>query len=324
MRTPWWRSCDRYSAMARRSTTRWDWYRWRARRAWAGWVVHPLQWLIAWPPYKLLCALPLEVASEIAGRLARRLGPPSKASRRITRNLRHVYPGIDEAEIARIVAGFWDGFARIGPEYWHLDEFRDEASGRLEIVGGEHLEALRDDGRPGILFGAHLGNWEMITLAARRHGLELCVVYRELNNRLIDAYVRTIQRSSGVELIRKGRAGARRLNEVLGQGGHTVMLVDVRMNDGIRVPFFGRPAMTPPALANLALKFNAPVVPVRVERLPGARFRVTAYPPLALPDTGDRQADAADLMTEVNARIEAWIRARPEQWMWIHQRWGKL
>ncbi|MFQ5955327.1 MAG: lauroyl acyltransferase, partial [Kiloniellales bacterium] len=205
-----------------------------------------------------------------------------------------------------------------------LDQFRDEASGRLEIVGGEHLEALRDDGRPGILFGGHLGNWEMITLAARRHGLKLAVVYRELNNRLIDAYVRAIQRSSGVELIRKGRAGARRLNEVLDEGGHTVMLVDVRMNDGIQVPFFGRPAMTPPALANLALKFEAPVVPVRVERLGGARFRVTIYPPMERPDSGDRQADVQALMTNVNAHIEEWVRARPEQWMWLHQRWGKL
>jgi len=310
--------------MARRTYTRWDWYRWRARRAWLAWVVYPLQWLVAWPPYKLMCALPLDLASAIAGGLARRLGPRWKASRRIERNLRHVFPEIDAAEVRRIVAGVWDNFARIGPDYWHLDRFRDAAGGRLEIVGGEHLDALRDDGRPGLLFGGHLANWEMITLAARRHRLPLAVVYRELNNPLIDAYVRAIQRSSGVELIRKGRAGARRLARVLAEGGHTMMLVDVRMNEGIPVPFLGRPAMTPPALAHLALKYDAPVVPVRVERLGGARFRVTVEPPLERPDSGDRRADALALMTLVNARLEAWIRARPEQWLWIHQRWGKL
>lgn len=310
--------------MARRRYTRWDGVRWRARRAWRAWAVFPLQWLLAWLPYKLMCALPLDLASGIAGGLARRFGPRSRASRRIERNLRHVYPEIDEAEVTRIVAGVWDNFARIGPDYWHLDRFRDPAGGRLEIVGGEHLDALRDDGRPGLLFGGHLANWEMITLAARRHELPLAVVYRELNNPLIDAYVRKIQRSSGVELIRKGRAGARRLGQVLKAGGHTVMLVDVRLNEGIPVPFLGRAAMTPPALAHLALKYDAPLVPVRVERLAGARFRVTVEPPLAPPDSGDRRADAHTLMTRVNARLEAWIRARPEQWLWIHQRWGKL
>jgi KDO2-lipid IV(A) lauroyltransferase len=260
----------------------------------------------------------------VAAGIARRLGPWTSPSRRAERNLRYVYPGIEPAEMARIIAGAWDNFARIGPDYWHLAEFRDPAAGRLEVVGGEHLDALRDDGRPGILFGGHLANWEMIALAARRHDLPLAVVYREFNNPLIDAYVRRIQRSSGVELIRKGRAGARRLQEVLRGGGHTMMLVDVRLNEGISVPFLGRPAMTPPALAHLALKFDAPIVPVRVERIDGARFRVTVHPPLEAPADDDRRAAAYAVMAQVNAHLEAWIRARPEQWLWFHQRWGKL
>jgi KDO2-lipid IV(A) lauroyltransferase len=93
------------------------------------------------------------------------------------------------------------------------------------------------------------------------------------------------------------------------------------MNDGIPVPFFGRPAMTAPALAQLALRFDCAIVPARVERLKGARFRLTVFPPLELPRTGNRHADTLAIMTRVNAILESWIRARPELWFWLHRRW---
>ena len=93
------------------------------------------------------------------------------------------------------------------------------------------------------------------------------------------------------------------------------------MNDGIPVLFFGRLAMTAPALAILALRFDCDVLPLRVERLNGARFRVTVFPPLPLPRSGEPRADAAALMARVNAILEEWIRDRPEQWLWVHRRW---
>ncbi|MFI4988671.1 MAG: lysophospholipid acyltransferase family protein, partial [Alphaproteobacteria bacterium] len=87
-------------------------------------------------------------------------------------------------------------------------------------------------------------------------------------------------------------------------------------------PFFGHDAMTAPAIARLALRFNCPIVPVLVERLRGARFRFTVMPPLHAVDTGDVAADVLATMTRINGMIESWIRARPEQWLWIHRRWA--
>jgi KDO2-lipid IV(A) lauroyltransferase len=93
------------------------------------------------------------------------------------------------------------------------------------------------------------------------------------------------------------------------------------MNDGIEVPFFGRPAMTAPAAVDLARKFDVPVYPIRIERLNGARFRVTMFPKMELPETGDRHADIAEGMRRVNVILEQWIRERPGQWFWLHRRW---
>ena len=103
--------------------------------------------------------------------------------------------------------------------------------------------------------------------------------------------------------------------------GHLGMLVDQKLNTGIPVPFFGRDAMTAPALAQLALKFNLPVIPGAVQRLDGCRFRLTVYPPLPLPDTGNRDEDTRLLMLEVNRFLEGAIRAVPAQWLWLHRRW---
>jgi KDO2-lipid IV(A) lauroyltransferase len=284
---------------------------------------HAIEYAAARSFAELCRLLPIDTGSNLSAALGRLVGPMLSANRRIGEGLRLVWPDIDAAEVRRISRGVWDNFARVPNDYWNLDRIRKQQDARIEIVGAEHLRALRDGDRPGILFAAHLGEWEMVTLAARRHDLPLTVVYRPINNPYIDAYVRDLQRTSGVELIMKGREGARRLTQVLKGGGHTIMLVDVRMNDGVMVPFLGHDAMTPAAPAALALKYDALLMPVRVERTGPANFRVTFEEPRPAVDTGNRAEDIAATMTWVNERIGAWIRARPEQWMWLHRRWGK-
>jgi Kdo2-lipid IVA lauroyltransferase/acyltransferase len=95
------------------------------------------------------------------------------------------------------------------------------------------------------------------------------------------------------------------------------------MNDGIAVPFFGRPAMTAPAAAQFALRFGLPLVPIRVQRLGPARVRLICEPALDVPVTGKRQADVLALATAMNATVERWVRAEPGAWLWLHKRWPK-
>lgn len=290
------------------------------------WLTHVLQPVRCWGMIALLETiriLPLRPVTAGFSALGRLLGPLSGSSAIAHKNLARAYPGMDRALRGRIVTQMWDSLSRTTCEYAHLKEIFDDAANRVEIVGLEHLEALRDDGKPGIVFSAHLSSWEMVTLTARARGLPVHVVYRNANNLRLDEYVRKMQGVTGASLIRKSLRGARELMQVMQAGGHVVMLADQKLNEGIAVPFFGHPAMTAPALAQLALRFDCPVVPAHVERLPDARFRVTFDAPLALPQSGDRNADILALMTEVNRRIETWIRARPGDWLWLHRRWPK-
>ena len=99
------------------------------------------------------------------------------------------------------------------------------------------------------------------------------------------------------------------------------MLIDQKMNDGIAVPFFGRDAMTAPAIAEFALRYDMPLIPVRAVRTKDCHFEVTIYPPLAYEKTGDDEKDILAIMTQINAQLESWIREYPEQWFWVHKRW---
>lgn len=284
---------------------------------------HYLEYAAAWPVHAVLSRLPVNTASNILGWAGRRIGPRLGLSDRVRENIRHVWPDLPKDRVEQIVVGCWDNFSRVSNDYWSLDRIRDDQDNRIDIVGAEHLDALRESGKSGVLFAGHIGNWEMVTLAARMHDLPLTVVYRPFNNPFIDAHVRDWQRGSGVELIMKGREGARRITQVLKGDGHTIMLVDVRMNDGVKAPFLGVDAMTPSAPAALALKYDALLVPVRVERTGPAHFRVTVEKPKPPVNTGDRNADILATTTWINDRISAWIEDRPEQWMWFHRRWGK-
>ena len=119
----------------------------------------------------------------------------------------------------------------------------------------------------------------------------------------------------------KGSDGARGLLRALKKGANVAMLVDQKMNDGISVPFLGQNAMTAPALAELALRYKCPIVPARVERLQGAHFRLTFLPHLQIQNSGNKEADILEIMTEVNVLLGDWINEKPEQWLWVHNRW---
>jgi Kdo2-lipid IVA lauroyltransferase/acyltransferase len=265
--------------------------------------------------------LPIDYASAIGGVLGRLIGPFLGISKQARRNLQRALPELSKQEIDRIVAAMWDNLGRVAAEYPHLRQIRVfEAGGRVETHGFEHMDRAVATGRRMIIFSGHIANWEIGMLAAVQYGIPVAQIYRAANNPLVDRMITRFRGEAG-ELIPKGAVAARRAIATLRSGAHLTMLADQKLNDGIPVPFFGRPAMTTSALASLALRFDCDVLPARVERLRGAHFRLTVFPALPLPRSGKPQADVAALMGQVNAILESWIRDRPGEWFWVHRRW---
>ncbi len=266
-------------------------------------------------------------ASNLGGRVMRALGPRLSASRIADANLRRALPHLDAGERSRIIRGVWDNLGRTAAELPILARLHRKESGPgWEFEGEEHLRGLREAGGPAIFFSAHLANWELVGPAVAAHGVPMAGFYRAASNTLADGIIQDLRRDArggAVPMFAKGSRGARDAMAHLKRGGILGMMMDQKMNDGIPVAFFGRDAMTAPALAHYAARFRCPVIPVHVVRLGPARFRVICEAPLDLPDTGDRTADAGALMLEVNRTLETWIRRQPECWLWLHRRWPK-
>lgn len=265
-------------------------------------------------------------ASAIAGGFMRSVGPfiPS-ISRRGDANLRLIFPDWDEPRRRATLRGVWENLGRMAAEFAHLDKFDPgDPNGRLEFVGAEHFVETGLSGRPVIFVSGHLANWEIMTVALQFTGLKFGLVYRAANNPLVDELIiKTRGQSMSRLQVPKGNRGGRALIDMMRAGSSLAMLVDQKLNEGITAPFLGRPAKTATAAARLALRFSAPIVPAGIERLEGARFRVTIQEPIRYVPTGDFSADIIALTTLINERIGNVILESPEQWLWFHRRWPK-
>jgi KDO2-lipid IV(A) lauroyltransferase len=285
-------------------------------------IVRPIEAAIVHGAFSLFRLIRLETASAIGGKVGRIVGPWIGVTRRARKNLRRVFPHRSAAEIDAIIRDMWENLGRVVTEYPHLSRMTAFAADScIEVRGTEHVDAARAAGQPLIFFAGHLANWEACAIAAKAYGVPLHLVYRPANNPWVEEIFREGRGDIAAGLIPKGAEGARMAVRVLREGGQLGILIDQKMNDGIPVPFFGRDAMTAPALARLALKYNCAVLPAQVERLHGARFRLTVHPPLPLQTSGDYQNDVLALMTRANVLLEDWIRQRPGQWLWLHRRW---
>ncbi|MEN2980700.1 lysophospholipid acyltransferase family protein [Tistrella arctica] len=269
----------------------------------------------------------LERASATGAWLARTIGPRIKVSRIARRNIARAFPDLDPPAVEAILRGMWDNLGRTAFEVVHLDRFDCTGAdpSRVEVIGGEHVFTARDDDRPGIFVSGHFGNWELASLAATQQGIELTQVYRAANDTAVEQLIQASRRRAGgaTDFLPKGARTAREIIKRLKAGGHLAMLIDQKLNTGTALPFFGRDAMSTTAHAEFAVRFNAPMITARVERLHGPRFRVIIDPPIdpaPLPhETPDQAADR--LARLVNTRLENWIRARPDLWFWVHKRW---
>ncbi len=271
--------------------------------------------------FGLFRALPVDLASGLGGWLGRTIGPLTGAHRTARANLARAMPELDDTEVERTLTAMWDNLGRVAGEFPHLDELL-AGGDRAELVGAEHLHAAAVAGVPVAFFSGHIGNWEILSSAPTLNGIETVQIYRAANNPFADRVIEAMRLPVGGRRVPKGARGAREMLTAIRGGRSLALLMDQKMNDGIPAPFFGRPAMTSTGLVDAALRYDMPILPARVERLGGARFRVVIEPPVHLPRSGDRQADIAAGVTWINQMLEGWIRASPGLWFWVHRRWA--
>jgi Kdo2-lipid IVA lauroyltransferase/acyltransferase len=238
-------------------------------------------------------------------------------------HLRRSFPEWDEGRVLRTARGVFRHFGQVMFDIlWLQGRPRSTVTGLVDVVGRGHVDAALATGRGVVFATAHLSNWEVLALAHSWEFGPVGMVVRALDNPALDVRLSAFRRAGGNTLILKQRAIGHALRR-LREGGAVALLIDqnVAASDGVFVPFFGRLAATTTAVAALAVKTGAALVPAHMETLPGGRYRSVYEAPLDLGTSGRRPDDVLRLTGELTARIEAWIRENPEQWLWMHRRW---
>jgi KDO2-lipid IV(A) lauroyltransferase len=244
--------------------------------------------------------------------------------RKITlRNLEFAYgPSLSPEERERLARAVFRHFVRFA---WEAVELMVAPLGHIRrktvILGEEHVRAALAQGKGFVAVAAHAGNWEYTVMGYGLKYRPVAVVGREMDSPLGQRLARYLRQRGGNWLVGK-QEGLKGILRHL-QQNHVVGIVidqNTAESGGLLVDFFGKPARTTPVAALLARR-GVPVLPVLSRRLPSGRHLMMIYPPLALEKTGDAEADIRRHLELQSRYIEAWVRAEPSQWLWLHRRW---
>lgn len=248
--------------------------------------------------------------------VSRIVAPLAGYRRRIRTNLAHILPDLAPAEVERIVRAVPDNVGRTLIEIYSGPEFIARAvSHPLTGPGVAALEAAHKAGRPVILVTGHFGNYDASRAALIARGYRVGALYNPMKNRYFNAhYVRAISRI-GTPLFPRGKKGLADMVRHLRSGGMLGLLVDQSMSHGAPLTFFGKTALTALSAAELALKYDALVIPTyAVRQADGLSFEITVEAPIP--------EDTPAVMTQaLNDSLETIVRHNLDQWFWIHRRW---
>lgn len=251
----------------------------------------------------------------IGGRL---IAPLTPFGRRIRANLALVCPDLPAEEVARIVAGVPVNATRTLIECHDTAEFRRRAAA-APIRGTAELALIEEAhraGRPVIMVSGHFGNYEVPRAALAARGIPVGGLYKPMKNRFYNPrYVQMLSEISG-PVFPRGRRGLAEMVRYLRQGGVVGMLIDQRMAHGVPLSFFGHPAWTALSAADLALKYDALILPAYGLRTgpQGLDFELIIEPPIP-------HGDPAEMTQALNDSLERQVRAHMDQWLWLHRRW---
>ncbi|MGA9234401.1 MAG: lysophospholipid acyltransferase family protein [Desulfobacterales bacterium] len=204
---------------------------------------------------------------------------------------------------------------------WSLHLHPKDLGAFFSLKGFANLRAAVRKGKGALILTGHLGNWELMPVAAAMAGYSANVLYRPIDYAPLDRFFAEARARFGLKMIPKD-ASLLRVFRALKRGETVAMLLDqnVGLHKGVMVDFFGQRACTSYGLAYIALKTGAPVLPFFVVR-DGRSFTAEIGPEIPFIKTGDDRKDLEENTRQYNEALETIIRRYPDQWFWIHNRW---
>ena len=238
-----------------------------------------------------------------------------KYKKRVFNNLGLIYPKMSDFEKNRFLKNFSNNLGLTFSEFLFNEEYHKYQNVKLKEDSQitEIIEAVKIN-RPVLIVSGHIGPWEAVRALFKRNGIETAAVYRKSKNIFYQPYHHNSIEAGGKPIFQVGRSGTTAMIKYLKQGGVVCMMIDQAVSEGKYIDFMGFPAKTSLAIASIAIKYNALIIPAYALRKNENLVEIQIEPSIIL-------SNPSKIMSELNLSLESVITKYPSQWYWIHNRW---
>jgi len=269
----------------------------------------------------LIFILRLKISRKIFSKIFQKIGPSIKSNKITDKNLEKYLGNYNEGKKNNIKLDMWSNYGKTFVEYLFLRKFRKNKD-HIQIKGEENLKEIIDANKQVIFISGHFANFELMSMELTKKKIKLATIYRPLNNFFLNPFMEHVRETYVCKnQIKKGISGVKEAIDYIKKNYNVALMVDQRVSEGKKLPFFNEPALTTTLPAQLALKFNLEIIPIYIRRVKGDNFEMEIYKPIDFIKTDNVASDKINLSIKINKIIEEMISRDPGQWIWTHNRW---
>ena len=266
----------------------------------------------------------LKLSSDLGEIVGKYFGPLFRKKTIAKKNILIAFPDLNENSINEMIERMWKNIGRIFGEYIHINKFSimDLKKIKIGFANKNNFEILKKNNKPVVFFSGHFANFELMAKCLQELGFNIGAIYRPLNNIFLNPIMEFIRKKYICPIqIEKGSNGTKKLIKHISTNNPLALMIDQRLSSSIRVPFFNQPATTTTTPAQLAIKYDALLIPVFLKRLEKTNFEFFIEEPLIINRTSDYDKDIFNITQIMNKKIEEFIKKDPAHWLWSHDRW---
>ena len=258
-------------------------------------------------------------ASNLGEIIGKKIGPLFRSNNKILTNLENSKIGNSQEDRKSIINNMWGNYGRILSEYVYLKQFKKNNFNQfIEIEGLNYLNEIKNNNEQVVFISGHFNNFELMAMEIEKAGINLCAIYRPLNNPFLNIIMEKIRKNYICKnQIKKGKSGTRDLLNLFKKNFSVALMIDQRVSEGEDIKFFNRSAKTTTIPAQLTKKYGCSIVPVYIERIKNYHFKLYFKKPLKFEDN----LTHLEITSELNKILEKMILKKPDQWIWSHNRW---
>jgi KDO2-lipid IV(A) lauroyltransferase len=263
----------------------------------------------------------LNLSRKVFSFLFNKIGFLIKSKKTIDNNLEKFLGNYNEDVKKEIKFKMWDNYGKTFIEYLYLKKFKNMSS-HIEIKGEQILNGIIKSNKPVIFVSGHFSNFELMSMELTKRNINLATIYRPLNNFFLNPFMEYLRKKYICpNQIKKGVPGVKDAIKYIKNNFSIALMIDQRVSEGKKLPFFGHMALTTTLPAQLALKFNLDIVPIYIARKINNSFKIEIYEPIKVFNDDDGETNRLDISIKLNKILEQMISQDPGQWIWTHNRW---